>query len=101
MTVVFNRSNDEEAVRSDVVRVGDVPNTLTPVPVSSVRVLRSTLEAPEYTIFLLLSVRANRFAVPPPRLIVGSESVVVSELESIIIFPVVFPPIVNVLFSVV
>ncbi len=47
VAVVLNTSNDDESVRREVVNVGEVLYTTTPVPVSSVRVLARTLDVPE------------------------------------------------------
>ena len=63
VAVVLRRSKDDEPVKSEVVKVGDEPNTTTPVPVSSVKVERRVEDKPEYTRFLLLSVRTNLSAV--------------------------------------
>ena len=47
VATVLNTSRDVEADRTEVVKVGEVPKTDTPVPVSSVRVLRRTDDRPE------------------------------------------------------
>ena len=47
VAVVLNTSRDEESVSTEVVKVGDVPKTTTPEPVSSVKVLKSIDDAPE------------------------------------------------------
>jgi len=85
VAVVLNTSKDEEPVIILVVMVGEVPKTDTPEPVSSVRVLRSTDDNPEYTRFLLASVSANLEAVASARF-------TLPEPASITMSPVVEPP---------
>jgi hypothetical protein len=47
VAVVFRRSNDADPATREVVIVGLVPNTATPVPVSSESVSRKTVDVPE------------------------------------------------------
>jgi hypothetical protein len=57
VTAVFSRSNEPAAPIILVVKVGLVPKTATPVPVSSVRAAERAAEVPVDTRFLLPSVK--------------------------------------------
>ena len=96
VAVVLNTSNETESVRTLVVNVGDVPNTATPVPVSSDRESIRNCEVPVVAMFELVSKNSALDDVREERLIVASDSLVKFDPESITIFPVVFPPIVRV-----
>lgn len=63
VAVAFIKLKLEEPVVKLVVMSGLVPNTATPVPVSSVRVFARTDDAPEEIKFLEESVRTNLLAV--------------------------------------
>jgi len=47
VATVLNTSRAEESVSTEVVKVGDVPKTTTPEPVSSVKVFESIADVPE------------------------------------------------------
>jgi len=70
VAVSLIRSKLEEPVTTEVVKVGVVPNTTEPEPVSSVWVEAKTEDAPEEIRFLGASVRTNLEAVRPSRLTV-------------------------------
>ena len=55
VALVLNTLKEESLVRTLVVNVGEVPNTATPVPVSSLRVLRREEEGAVVTTFELAS----------------------------------------------
>ena len=96
VALVLNTSNEASDVRTLVVNVGDVPNTATPVPVSSDRESIRNCDVPVVAILEPESRNRARDAVRDERLIVGSESLVISDPLSRTILPVVFPPIVRV-----
>jgi len=96
VAVVLNTSNEASPVRTLVVNVGDVPNTATPVPVSSDRESIKNCDVPVVATLEFASRNRAREAVRDERLIVGSDSLVISVPLSITIFPVVAPPIVRV-----
>src|SRR3989338_4799975 len=73
----------------EVVKVGDVPNTATPVPVSSDKDAKRSAEAPVEERFFAASVNMALDAVK-------SEKETAEEPLSITMFPVVEPPIVRV-----
>ena len=78
----------------EVVNVGAVPNTLTPVPVSSVRASSKAADAPEAARFEDASVNKALDAVKSGKL-------TTDDPESITMFPVVVPPNVRVFKAVV
>ena len=96
VATVLNTSNEAEFVRTLVVNVGDVPNTATPVPVSSDKESERNCDVPVVVMFELVSRNRARDDVRAERLIVASDSSVTSDPELRVIFPVVDPPIVNV-----
>lgn len=65
VAVVSTRSKEEEPVVREVVMAGEVPNTDTPVPVSSVRALRRSADAPDAATFEDESVNNALEAVKP------------------------------------
>jgi hypothetical protein len=84
VAVVFKRSNDVDPATREVVIVGLVPNTATPVPVSSERVSLSAVEVP-------LVVNCPPVVVNSARSAVKEEKVTVEDALSVVVDTPVAP----------
>ena len=80
VAVVFSRSNDEEPVSMEVVKVGEVPNTSTPDPVSSVTDKARFALDMEFVNCPPVVVATNLSAVNPEKVMVPEEVIPVAEV---------------------
>lgn len=94
VAVVLTKANVVEPVVKEVVIAGEVPNTATPLPVSSVR---ASSKAADKAVAAKLEDASVNMALDAVR----SGRLITDDPESITMFPVVVPPIVRVFKAVV